>query len=394
MEHSDRILGCLLGGAVGDAIGLPHEGLTRRRIALRLGSGPIEHALIFRRGMLSDDTEHACMTAQAMLRAPDDPDAFMRSLAWRLRLWLLGLPAAIGLGTLRALIRLWLGWPPTRSGVGSAGNGPAMRAAILGACLGHDPERLRSYVERSTRMTHSDPRALAGALAIAGAAAQIVHHHGADDPPAVLRKLRADTDDPELVAALDLAATLLAQGGSATDFACALGQVDGVSGYIHHTVPVALYCWMHAPRDVRGVVESAVRLGGDTDTVAAIAGGLAGAAAGSGGVPVSWLRGLCEQPRSLRWLHRLAARLAATFVATPAARPGPLPLFWPALLLRNLVFTAVVLGHGFTRLWPPAASARRTRPPPGAGKDRGTDSPAAPMVPAAGKGRRPVNGPI
>ena len=176
MEHSDRILGCLLGGAVGDAIGLPHEGLTRRRIALRLGSGPIEHALIFRRGMLSDDTEHACMTAQAMLRAPDDPDAFMRSLAWRLRLWLLGLPAAIGLGTLRALIRLWLGWPPTRSGVGSAGNGPAMRAAILGACLGHDPERLRSYVERSTRMTHSDPRALAGALAIAGAAAQIVHH--------------------------------------------------------------------------------------------------------------------------------------------------------------------------------------------------------------------------
>ena len=112
------ILGCLLGGAVGDAIGLPHEGLTRRRIALRLGSRPIEHALIFRRGMLSDDTEHTCMTAQALLRAPDDPDAFMRSLAWRLRLWLLGLPASVGLGTLRALIRLWLGWSPARSGVG------------------------------------------------------------------------------------------------------------------------------------------------------------------------------------------------------------------------------------------------------------------------------------
>ncbi len=358
MQRSERILGCLLGGAVGDAIGLPHEGLTRRRIALRLGSGPIEHALMFRRGMLSDDTEHACMTAQAMLRAPDDPDAFMRSLAWRLRLWLLGLPAAIGLGTLRALLRLWLGWPPTRSGVGSAGNGPAMRAAILGACLGDDPDRLRSYVERSTRMTHRDPRALAGALAIAGAAAQIVHHHGADDPAGVLRRLRDDTGDLELSAAFALAAKLLAQGASPTEFACALGQVDGISGYIHHTVPVALYCWMHAPRDVRAVVESAVRLGGDTDTVAAIAGGLVGAAAGSGGVPESWLRGLCEQPRSLRWLQRLAARLTATFVASPRTRPGPLPLCWPALLPRNLVFTVVVLGHGFARLWPAAANAR------------------------------------
>ncbi|WP_394764843.1 ADP-ribosylglycohydrolase family protein, partial [Stenotrophomonas sp.] len=193
---------------------------------------------------------------------------------------------------------------------------------------------------------------------IAGAAAQIVHHHGADDPSAVLRKLRADTDDPELVTALELAAKLLAQGGSPTDFACALGQVEGVSGYIHHTVPVALYCWLRTPRDVRAVVESAVRLGGDTDTVAAIAGGLVGAAAGSTGVPESWLRGLCEQPRSLRWMHRLAARLAATFVATPAARPGPLPLFWPALLLRNLVFTMVVLGHGLARLWPGAARPR------------------------------------
>ena len=352
MQHSDSILGCLLGGAVGDAIGLPHEGLTRRRIALRLGTGPIDHALMFRRGMLSDDTEHACMTAQALLRAPDDPDAFMRSLAWRLRLWLLGLPASIGLGTLRALVRLWLGWSPARSGVGSAGNGPAMRAAILGVCLGDDPERLRSYVERSTRMTHRDPRALAGALAIARAAAQIVHHGGADDPAGVLDSLRGDTEDPELISALDLAAKFHARDGSPTEFACALGQVDGVSGYIHHTVPVALYCWLRTPRDVRAVVESAVRLGGDTDTVAAIAGGLAGAAAGAEGVPSPWSHGLWERPRSVPWLRRLAARLTSTFVLSPPARPGPLPLFWPALLLRNFVFTLIVLGHGFARLLP------------------------------------------
>jgi len=116
---------------------------------------------------------------------------------------------------------------------------------------------LRCYVERSTQMTHRDPRALAGALAIAEAAAQIVHHRGADDPAGVLRRLRDATKDLELRAALELATKLLAQGASPLDFACALGQVEGISGYIHHTVPVALYRWMHAPRDVRGVVSSA-----------------------------------------------------------------------------------------------------------------------------------------
>ena len=153
-----------------------------------------------------------------------------------------------------------------------------------------------------------------------------------------------------LARALELAADHLVRGRSPREFACALGQVDGITGYIHHTVPVALYCWLCAPRDVRAVVEGAVRLGGDTDTVAAIAGALAGAAAES--VPESWLRGLWERPRSARWMERLAARLTATFVDQPRARPGPLPLFWPALLLRNLVFTVIVLGHGFARLWP------------------------------------------
>ncbi len=342
MDIEDRISGCLLGGAVGDALGLPWEGLSRAQVAARTGTGPLQHALIFRRGMLSDDTEHACMTAQALLAARGEPLVFVRSLAWRLRGWLLGLPASVGWGTLRALVRLWLGWSPERSGVGSAGNGPAMRAAILGVCVGADEARLRAFVERSTRLTHSDPRALAGALAVAQAAAHAVHRGPADE---VLAVLSAQTTDPELRAALELAQAHLARGESAERFAAALGQADGVSGYIHHTVPVALYCWLRAPDDVRGTVERAVRLGGDTDTVAAIAGGLAGACAGARAVPSEWLTGLWETPRSVAWIRRLAARLANE----PHA--GPLPLRWPLLVPRNFVFTMIVLGHGFVRLF-------------------------------------------
>src|SRR6185436_14806633 len=114
----------LLGCAVGDSIGLPREGLSPRRAQRLFGSGPLTHRLVFGRGMISDDTEHACMTMQALLASNGDVDRFRRSLAWRLRGWLVTLPAGIGWATLRSIVKLWLGFS---GGVSSAGNGPAMR---------------------------------------------------------------------------------------------------------------------------------------------------------------------------------------------------------------------------------------------------------------------------
>ena len=130
--QADAIAGAILGCAVGDAIGLPYEGLSRRR-GVRLLGEPVRHRFLFGRGMVSDDTEHTCMVAQALCANPNDPIAFGRDFGRRLRWWLLGLPAGIGLATLRAILKLWLGFAPERSGVFSAGNGPAMRAAIFGA---------------------------------------------------------------------------------------------------------------------------------------------------------------------------------------------------------------------------------------------------------------------
>jgi ADP-ribosylglycohydrolase len=56
----------LLGAAVGDALGLPSEGLSRQRIK-RLFPGPLRHRFFFGHGMVSDDTEHLFMVAQALL---------------------------------------------------------------------------------------------------------------------------------------------------------------------------------------------------------------------------------------------------------------------------------------------------------------------------------------
>ena len=163
---NDRLAGILLGTAVGDAWGLPAEGLSPRR-RNRLMPGPWRHRLVFGHGMVSDDTEHTLFVAQSLLRHPDDDDAFGRRLAWHLRWWFAGLPAGIGLATARACLKLWMGFRPSASGVYSAGNGPAMRSAILGGYFHADRHAINAFVRASTTLTHNHPRAVTGAMAVA-----------------------------------------------------------------------------------------------------------------------------------------------------------------------------------------------------------------------------------
>jgi ADP-ribosyl-[dinitrogen reductase] hydrolase len=357
VERVDRIAGVILGTAVGDALGLPREGLSRRRARRIFGDPPLRHRFLFGRGLVSDDTEHTCMLGQALLRGPDDADRFVRSLAWRLRFWLLGLPAGVGRATLQAILKLWLGFSPAHSGVWSAGNGPAMRSALLGVCLGNDRERLRSYVRASTRLTHTDPRAERGAFLIALAA-----HHGVIFGPqgvqgnSFFREARTalpDADE-ELQTLLDRLEKSLGDQVPAVELADALGLHRGISGYIYHTVPLVLYCWLRHLGDFRQAVEEIISLGGDADSTGAILGGLAGATLGASGIPDKWLAGLLEWPCSLAWMRRLAERLVQRFPETGVPqRQEPPPLFWPGLLPRNLLFLMVVLVHGFRRLLPP-----------------------------------------
>ncbi len=339
--RQDRITGLLLGTAVGDSLGLPREGLSGRRAA-RLYGGPLRQRLVLGRGMLSDDTEHACMTAQALLNIGDDPVRFARALAWKLRWWLLALPASVGWGTLRAIARSWIGFSPSRSGVESAGNGAVMRAPIIGAWV-EDPDRIAAFVDGSTRITHRDPRAGAGSLAIAIAAHHAVRTHELD-PSAVLRDIRARVVDLELLGALDRVEEALLRDHAPARFAAELGLSRGVTGYVHHTVPICLHAWLRSPCDFRRVVGDVVALGGDADTTGAIAGALAGATVGASGIPAEWLA-IADWPRSLAWIRRLGERVAR--------RGAPLPIWWPVIPLRNAAFTAIVLATGLRRLLPP-----------------------------------------
>jgi ADP-ribosyl-[dinitrogen reductase] hydrolase len=107
------IVGSILGTAVGDAIGLPYEGMSKRR-GLRMLGEPIKHRFFFGHGMGSDDTEHTCIVAQALIASGGNLDKFARQLAWRFRWWLLRVPAGIGQATLKATLKLWCGFPPAK----------------------------------------------------------------------------------------------------------------------------------------------------------------------------------------------------------------------------------------------------------------------------------------
>jgi ADP-ribosylglycohydrolase len=350
MADERSLTGCLTGMAVGDALGLPHEGLSPRR-ARRLFPDIDRYHFLFGRGMFSDDTEHACMTAQALLGSGGDPVRFTRLLAWRLRWWLVGCPPAVGLATLKACLKLWLGFSPRNSGVRSAGNGPCMRAPVLGVALGDRPELLREFVRRSTRITHTDPRAEQAALAVAWAAhlSAIGEHR----PAEVVNRLLAEFDDAngELAERIRRAAASAEAGQPTEAFAAELNLGRGVTGYVLHSVPVVIQAWLRFPEDYPSAVRSVIRCGGDTDTNAAIVGGIVGARVGVEGIPESWRTGLAEWPRNLRWIARLGRELAKGLAEGRPRRTVPLnPI---GILARNLVFAGTVFAHVFRRMLPP-----------------------------------------
>lgn len=347
LSHSEQLQGCLLGTAIADALGLPYEGLSPYRGERLLGF-PSRFRLIGSYGMVSDDTEHACITAQAIIAGGGNTATFQRQMAWRLRFWLLGLPAGIGFATLRALVKLWIGFSPEYSGVFSAGNGPAMRSPILGAAI-IDRDQLRAWVRISTRLTHTDPKAEQGAWIVA-LATRLVCEQTTVTPQQFLTAIQGSfsPETPELVTLLQQAVISVEKGESTQVFAQSLGLERGITGYMLHTVPMVIHAWLSHPRDYPGAIQSLIKCGGDTDSTAAIAGGILGASLGKTAIPEQWLTHLAEWPRTISWMTQLTEQLV--FAIETGQKLKPPSILWPAIILRNLWFLLVVLGHGFRRL--------------------------------------------
>lgn len=353
------IIGCLLGTAVGDALGLPYQGLSRNRIYQ--SHTPIKgHALILNKGMISDDTEHLCMTAQSLIVSGGNSQKFARHLAWRLRWWLLGLPGGISLATLRSCLRLWLGISPQKSGVNSAGNGAAMRSAIIGICYGRDRAQLISLVKASTIITHHNHKAELGAIAVA-VAAYMASSQSLIVPQDYYQTLKQflghslvklpHTETAAFLTLIEQACISAEENEPGVIFADKLGNYKGISGYIYDTIPVVIQVWLRNQDRYSHGIREIIYLGGDTDTTAAILGGIIGSSAGVSNIPLQWLDNIVDRPRSITWIKFLGKRLAQSLDAEFPQSALPLAFYW--IPLRNLVFWVAILFHGFYRLLPP-----------------------------------------
>jgi ADP-ribosylglycohydrolase len=197
---------------------------------------------------------------------------------------------------------------------------------------------------------------VAGAFLVAFAA-RVAARERDSSPNAASFLESATTGGPEPLHTSDLfrnmrtARERFERGDSVNSLVEAMQLRRGVTGYIAHTVPVAIYAFLKHPDDYRTAVESVIRLGGDTDTVAAITGALVGTRVGKAGIPKEWLDRYADWPRSVRFIETLGKRLAeGSWRITP--QPA-VPLAWWAIPFRNLFFLIVVLGHVFRRLLPP-----------------------------------------
>ena len=202
----DKARGCLLGQAVGDALGAPIEGWSRGRIRRIYGEvrDYIEAAGRARLpGLYTDDTQQALILADVLIEYRGfDPEG-ARRLYVELARPSPGLPRGAYRGTggsfRAALERMAAASPGESTGVASAGNGAAMRIAPLGLWYAGDHAALQQAVIQASRQTHTDPRAIAAASAVAYLAAHLatMPAQTADDARAALRAAAAFAQETE-----------------------------------------------------------------------------------------------------------------------------------------------------------------------------------------------------
>jgi len=342
------IHGCLAGGAIGDSLGLPYEGLSANG-GIRLLGPPIPNKLIWGYGLVSDDTEHACLTAISLTKSHFNPDLFGSQLASCLKLWFLCLPPATGIATAKACLKLILGVNHKLSGVFSAGNGPAMRAAVIG-CSVEDQILIKSLIGVSTAITHRDQRSNDGALLIALAANWCRYSQGLN-PESFFHFVEdnlAVPSDKIFAEKYTILRESLQSGEKTKDFADTIGMSNGVSGFIIPTTLIALHAWLSNLESFTDVITTCIFCGGDTDTVAAIAGALSGAYLGYQRLPTHLGERIIDYPFSYSRLADLATRLGSPDPSH--SRPDWIGYRWIILPIRNMVFVAIILLHAVRRL--------------------------------------------
>ena len=316
-KQLDRAVGALLGAAAGDALGVPYEfgqrSLCAEEPAQMVGGGLGDIAP----GQWSDDTEMACVIAEVAASGADlRSDEALEQIARGFLRWYGESPPDVGVQTRHVLSRTGpaAGAAPRMRVVSeelhqrtgrTAGNGSLMRTSPVALAHLADTDAIAEAARRISELTHFDPMA-GDACVLWSVAIDHAIQTGKLDLGFGLRYVDASW--------VDLISE--AERREPREFANNNGWV----------VAALQAAWSSITRSssLEETLQTAVHGGGDTDTVAAIAGGLAGAAYGGSAVPFAWRRALHGWPG-------LRARDLTTLACLAARRGGSDPEGWPAV---------------------------------------------------------------
>lgn len=310
MSVERRYSGSLIGQCLGDALGFIVEGeppeICRKYVEKTLKAGRVgEYGRTpFPFGQYSDDSQLARELLQSYAECGGfDPREYARRIAM---IFVENRIVGRGRATEQAAWRLAAGVPWDEAGTPSpsAGNGSAMRAGPIGLLFFDDPEEMVRTAHNQGRITHRDPRCSAGAVAIAGAVAMAVRG-GEIEAGRFLSQLAewAALFEGSVVDALRQlvewvplppkeAATLVSGIGHNPDYPA---EVCGISPFVTTSVLWSLYSFLRSPNDYRETVRTAIAVGGDVDTTAAMAGAISGAYLGLDAIPESWARRVTDR---------------------------------------------------------------------------------------------------
>ncbi len=327
-ELEDRAAGCLAGVAIGDAMGLPTQFMTPEEVESEFGwidgfaAAPSWHPYgDHPAGSVTDDTQQTLALADKLLETEDPltPAAAAEALLnWAKERGLLDTDF-IGPSTGRALKRIDAGGSPERSGFRGFTNGASMRISSIGIVnplMNAESEKeLIKDVRAVCKPTHNTPIAISGATAVAGAIAQGIsgtsdvntivetgkglgkksYHEARDHLPSpaevneeMILEVLSGRTSPSLKERIEFAVEAV-RGVARKKVPRRLYDLVGTGVDTIETVPAAFALLAVTGGEPVEAVRLAANAGGDTDTLGAITGGIAGARTGLSGFPKEYL---------------------------------------------------------------------------------------------------------
>lgn len=304
---ADKYEGCIVGLAVGDALGFPTEFMGLKEIRARWGDAGVtdfETCGRHRAGAYSDDTQMSLAVARALLTAGDRPlEGLMAEMGTEFVTWAESPDnnRAPGGTCMRACRLLASGAAWREAGRNdSKGCGTAMRSAPVGLYFHGDWPRLVEVASASSLITHGHPCATAGSVATAGLVSMALDGMEPADMVDSLCDLVAAISE-EFVAAIRQVPGLLAHPPDEALRELGHGRVA------EEAVADALYCFLRTPDDFAATVLAGANSDGDSDSIACIAGAISGAYNGANAIPMHWR----EQVENAAGLRAVAAQLLA-----------------------------------------------------------------------------------